>query len=367
MKKVLSVLLVVTLAFGLVACGKSDGKKEKEDREISSKELLSVYDFKIEDCVTLGDYGSIKVDIKDDYKVSDEDVKSYLASMLEGNDSYQKNDKQEVGEGDVANIDYVGYIDGKEFEGGSDKGMHLEIGSNSFIEGFESGLVGHKVGEKVTLNLKFPDDYWNEEYKGKDVKFDVTINHLEDKDAVSYDDATDEYVKNNFGYESKQEWYDATKETLENSKQQQKYNDIQSSFLKQLAEQTKVEVPESLVKDEVDITINQLTEYAKEQMDMELEEYVKEYEGVESLEEYKKKTKEFVTETLKEKLAIDAIIHAQKSTITTSGYDNFIAHYLESYGMDEETFYEKYGDKKKMMLVYAENLVLDQLVNKLNK
>ncbi len=85
-----------------------------------------------------------------------------------------------VSDGDTVNIDYTGYIDGEEFSGGSTGGFgtDLEIGSGSYIEGFEEGIIGHAVGETFDLNLSFPDDYWGEEFAGKDVVFNTTINGI---------------------------------------------------------------------------------------------------------------------------------------------------------------------------------------------
>ena len=92
-----------------------------------------------------------------------------------------KEEGLEVTDGVTVNIDYTGYIDGEKFEGGSTEGygpQDLTIGSNSYIDGFEDGLIGHKVGETVELNLRFPDEYHNENYAGKDVVFEVTINGI---------------------------------------------------------------------------------------------------------------------------------------------------------------------------------------------
>ena len=85
-----------------------------------------------------------------------------------------------VSDGDIVNIDYTGYIDGEEFSGGSTSGFgtDLEIGSGSYIEGFEEGIIGHEVGETFDLNLKFPDDYWSEEFAGKNVVVNTTINGI---------------------------------------------------------------------------------------------------------------------------------------------------------------------------------------------
>lgn len=110
-------------------------------------------------------------------------------TSLESSDTYNEDDETAalnttpgiaVENGDVVNIDYTGYIDGETFSGGSTNGMgtDLEIGSGSYIEGFEEGVIGHTIGETFDLNLSFPDDYWSEDYAGKDVVFTTTINGI---------------------------------------------------------------------------------------------------------------------------------------------------------------------------------------------
>ena len=108
---------------------------------------------------------------------------------LDFDDTYGENENEStlnttkgvaVENGDVVNIDYTGYIDGEAFSGGSTDGLgtDLEIGSGSYIEGFEEGIIGHTIGDTFDLNLSFPDDYWNEEFAGKDVVFTTTINGI---------------------------------------------------------------------------------------------------------------------------------------------------------------------------------------------
>lgn len=133
------------------------------------------YPYKLSDYVTLGNYGEI------DYKpleisVTDEDVDNEILSRFKENGLTTMQEKTEkIENGDTAIINYVGYLDGKTFEGGSAQNSALEIGSGRFIDGFEEGLVGKVAGENVTLNLKFPDGYHAAEFAGKNVVFEVEI------------------------------------------------------------------------------------------------------------------------------------------------------------------------------------------------
>lgn len=150
--------------------------------EIPAKELLKATDYKVEKYVKLNDYMNMTVELSKDYTVSDADIQSYIEYLMSMYPSYEVSDKKTVESGDVVNIDYVGKIDGEEFSGGSATGQHLEIGSGSFIDGFEDGLIGKNVGETVELNLTFPEDYTNNtDLAGKAVVFTVTINSIDTK------------------------------------------------------------------------------------------------------------------------------------------------------------------------------------------
>lgn len=132
-------------------------------------------------------YIGIKMD-----KITDEDVELYVQEVMENNKVRELKDGP-LELGDIAIIDYTGYVDGVAFDGGSDIGKELELGSGEFMEGFEDGLVGAKKGDKVTLNLKFPVDYWAPDLAGKDVVFEVKINSSA---AQVLPEFTDEFVTN---------------------------------------------------------------------------------------------------------------------------------------------------------------------------
>ena len=116
--------------------------------------------------------------------------------------------------GDVVNIDYVGKKDGVAFSGGTATGYDLTIGSNAFIDGFEDGLIGYKVGDKPSLNLTFPENYGNAELKGAAVVFEVTINSVK---RVAYPEYNDANIKEKTDYETVAEFEEATKKTVMNN------------------------------------------------------------------------------------------------------------------------------------------------------
>lgn len=189
MKKKLIILgMCVALACSAAACGK-DEKEPASSGEVASSGEFSVEKTKADmkgtqykSTVELGQYKGLKVGESDSVATAGE-IDQAIENILSNNAEAEKVESGVVENGDVANIDFVGKMDGKEFDGGSGEAYDLEIGSGSFIAGFEDGLIGKKVGEKVDLDLTFPKDYKDSsgnvsELAGKDVVFTVTINYI---------------------------------------------------------------------------------------------------------------------------------------------------------------------------------------------
>ena len=191
---------------------------------------------------------NMTVELSKDYTVSDADIQSYIEYLMSMYPSYEVSDKKTVESGDVVNIDYVGKIDGEEFSGGSATGQHLKIGSGSFIDGFEDGLIGKNVGETVDLNLTFPEDYSNNtDLAGKAVVFTVTINSIDTEKEMVYDDLTDEYVSENFGNKGISTVDDLKSQVssvLENRNHSSKMTEIQSGVLQKLLDECEVTLPD---------------------------------------------------------------------------------------------------------------------------
>ncbi len=163
MKRIISaVLAVLTAAVMFAGCGKNDARV--------------LYNEKLSNYVELGDYKNIPVDTKSDtFKEFYDDI---ISSDIHNNDLYVRKTEGEVADGDTANIDYEGKKDGVAFDGGTAEGYDLTIGSGSFIDGFEEGLIGKKIGDTVDLNLTFPENYQSADLAGKAVVFTVKINYV---------------------------------------------------------------------------------------------------------------------------------------------------------------------------------------------
>lgn len=176
-KKIVLLAAIMLLAGTLTACGKD-------------KSYLS--GIKASDYVTLGEYKGIEV-AASQLIVDDEAVDSYIDYLLSmSSEKVEVTDRDTVENGDIVNIDYTGYRDGVPFDRGADTGADLAIGSGRFIPGFEEGLIGGKVGETVSLDLTFPEDYDNAEMAGAAVTFEVKINSIS---VAVAPELTDEYVQ----------------------------------------------------------------------------------------------------------------------------------------------------------------------------
>ncbi len=187
MKKILRnicLTLAVLLTLSAAACGKS-----------ASGSTLIFGKTDLSDYVKLGDYKSLSVDTASDEFKAEYD--NQLSTDIKREDLYAKKYEGKVAEGDTANIDYVGKKDGVAFAGGTAEGYDLTIGSHTFIDGFEDGLIGVNIGDTVDLNLTFPEDYQSEELAGKAVVFTVKVNYVKSSDMPGIED-----IYSQLGYKS---------------------------------------------------------------------------------------------------------------------------------------------------------------------
>lgn len=180
--------------------------------ETETEEILTRGEYKASDYCTVKQYKGLVVK-KAEVEPSDADVQQQVDAMIESAKTLVtvKKDRA-VKNGDVVNIDYAGYLDGTAFDGGTDEGHDLEIGSHSFISGFEDGLIGAKKGEKRDLNLTFPDPYPNNpDLAGKEVVFKVTVNEIK---VYKTPDYTDELVASNTEYKTIKEYEKSIRDDL---------------------------------------------------------------------------------------------------------------------------------------------------------
>ena len=168
---IISTLLSVSLM--LTGCSWSDIKAKFTGEDTGANTGAS-QDYVASECVTVPEYKGISVDCT----VSDEDLQSEIDSFLQENSSEKKVKKGKCKEGDSVNIDYVGKVDGKAFDNGSAEGQTITLGSSGYVDGFDDGVIGMKVGQKKDIDVTFPEDYQKTSLAGKPAVFTGTLNYI---------------------------------------------------------------------------------------------------------------------------------------------------------------------------------------------
>lgn len=328
----------------------------------SDKKSITEYD--ASDYVTLGDYKGMEVKLDSNYEVTDEDVKNYIeTTVFNMYPAYEDSDKTTVENGDFVNIDYEGLKDGVAFDGGTAQGTVLEIGSNTFIDGFESGLIGANVGDTVALNLTFPENYQSTDLAGQAVVFNVTVNKIVNKVDMTCETITDQYVIDNFsyrGYETAQDLKDGIKEQLTQSKESGKEQDTQTAVIEKLQEICTVNsLPDGLLDERVKEYKEEMEKSLKEDYNMGIEEYLTMINQTQ--EEFDTEITDYMKQNLEMELILTAIADKEKIEVDEEGYKEYINNIISSGNYEsEEALMEEYGEDY-VKTVYRNNKAMDMI------
>lgn len=377
-KKIILGMLVAVLAVSAAACG--DGAKKEnnaadtqadKDSEGGTKSAAATIEYKVQDCVKLGDYSSLSVSLANSYEVTKEQIEDYANNMAQYNAKpvYKDTDKKKIEDGDTVNIDYEGKKDGVAFENGSDKGYNLTIGSNSFIDGFEEGLVGKKVGQTVDLDLTFPENYPAEDLAGEAVVFTVKINKIvvEDKDAKF--ELNDKFVQENFNCETVKEYKQKVKEYLVTTNNSNKETDTRQAVINKLLEVSEVTLPDGLLDARVEDYITQFT--AKNCSDgTSLADFLSANFNGMTEEDFHTDITNEMQGTLNTELLLEAIADKEGIELDEDGYKEYVDRQMQanSYANEEE-FYKANGvdaasGEEYERKVYVCNKALDLVIDK---
>jgi len=199
--------------------------------------------------VTLGQYKGIEAE-KPAVEVNDEDVAAELEAVAKRSARIITVEDRAAEMGDTANIDFDGFLDGERFDGGKSEGYDLELGSNSFVPGFEEQVVGMNIGEEKDLDITFPENY-HEGLAGKAVVFKVKLNSLKAKEMPEMDD---EFAKDN-GFDTLDEYKQNIRSEIENRRVNQAEADFRSAVMAAAADNMTVEIPEVMITDKVEETV----------------------------------------------------------------------------------------------------------------
>lgn len=322
MKRKLVVLLamITGIVFALGGCGGSD-----KDADLSEMDL-SKY-------LTVGDYIGLEVEKPKEIKVTDDDIQAEIDDDLQANAKLTDVKDGKVHDGDTVNIDFVGKMDGKEFEGGSGEGETIVIGSDNFIDGFADGLIGKKVGDTVDLDLTFPEEYPNNpSLAGKPVVFTVTINSAQYYKKPKYDD---KYITETLKQKSKKAYEKKLKENLIAQKEQEQENEVKAQLFQKLMDISEVsEYPENLME-EYKTTQKAAVENYAEQYSMDLKDYLQQTSGI-TEEEYDEQLEESAKEYVKSQMVTEYVAQKEELKVTEKEYEDYLKHFLSYYDMDDE-------------------------------
>ena len=279
--------------------------------------------------VKLGKYKGIEIK-KIEYPVEEKDIDNEIKQMQEKNSRLVTVEDRALENGDTATIDFEGFVDGVAFEGGKAEGHELEIGSGSFIPGFEDQLVGMKIDEEKEINVKFPEEYFSKDLAGKDAKFRVKLHEIKRKELPALDD---EFAKDVSEFDTLKELKESIKEKLEKSNEQKAKYDTEEAAIKAVCEKAKVDIPSGMVEMEVEHMFQDITQRLSYQ-GLKMEQYLKMIGKTE--EEVKKEYEPQAIEAIKSRLTLEAIRKEEKIEASEEEIQAKLEEMAKNYGKKVE-------------------------------
>jgi len=297
------------------------------------KDLVMVINVAVKPEVKLGEYKGLEVK-NVDTAVTDEDIDAELKKMQEQNARIVTVEDRSVADQDTLLFDFCGSIDGVEFEGGKAENYSLVVGSNTFIPGFEEQLIGLKKGESKDVVVIFPEDYNSEDLKGKEAVFAVVINEIKEKQLPEIDD---EFVKDTTEFESLEELKSDIKAKAAESKKKQSEDMMKNEVVEKLAENIEVEIPEVMIKNEIDSMLKDFENNLRYQ-GMDLNTY---YQYTETSKEIlEEQMKDDAEKRVKISLAVDAVSKAEGVEATEEDMETEYVKMAEIYKLEVEKIKE---------------------------
>ena len=320
--------------------------KEKDVDVVAQPELTS-FDFKedggatftlivtVKPDVKLGNYKGLSIEKKVE-KVTAKQVDEAVEQAREKQARIVETDEA-AKNGDIVNIDFVGSVDGVKFDGGSAESYDLELGSGSFIPGFEEQLVGAKKGEKKDVNVKFPEDYHAEELKGKNALFECTINAVKKKELPALDD---EFVKDVSEFDTLAEYKADVKNKLMKDAEDRADREFEDALVQAVVDNADVEVPQAMIDQEAEDMAREF-EYRLSYQNIKLDDYLKYLNMTRDqlLDEYK----EQAAKSVKVRLVMEAIVKAEELKFEEKDIDEKLADMAARANQDVETFKKGLG------------------------
>ena len=279
--------------------------------------------------VKLGKYKGIELK-KIEYNVTDEDIEHELGHMADRNSRLVTVEDRQVENGYITVIDFEGFVDGVAFEGGKAENHELTIGSNTFIPGFEDQIIGMKTGEEKDINVKFPEEYFSEELKGKDATFKVKLHEIKKKELP---ELNDDFAKDTSEFDTLEELKKSIKEKLEEENKNKAKYETEDAAIKAVSDATEVEIPSGMIETEIDNMVRDI-ETRLSYQGMKLDQYL-EMMG-KSMEDFRKEYEEQAKTSVKTRLTLEAIEKAEKIEPSDEEVDKKLKEMAAMYGKKED-------------------------------
>ena len=316
----------------------SETSSEAASETAETEELGEEPEYKALDYVTLGQYKALEVTVCS-LDVTEDEIQQQFYDDCSSHDKLLQVTEGEVAEGDVVNIDYVGSIDGVEFDGGTDKGVDLTIGSGTFIPGFEDGLIGAAIGKEINVNVTFPENYGNTDVAGKDAVFAVTVNFVKKAPEM-----TDDIVAEISDHKTVDEYRKGVEEQLKADKEAQQNSDKINGILNQIYSASTINgYPEEVVNYRTAQMKAYYTQIA-EQSDMTLADFLSNQLQM-TEEQFDQQCPAVIKQSMIQELLLKAVAESENMEISDEEYEAGIEKYVKSTGAEsKETLLSQYTE-----------------------
>jgi trigger factor len=281
--------------------------------------------------VVLGLYKGIEAE-KKEYNVTDEDVNNEIEKMREKNARLVEVSDRPVIKGDLTLIDFKGFVDDVQFEGGTSENHKLEIGSEQFIPGFEEQLIGAEIGKEVDVNVQFPEGYRNEELSGKPALFKVIVKEIKEKQLLSLDD---EFAKDVSEFDTLEELKSDIRGKREEEAKRLEKQQYEDEVINKIVENATVDIPKVMIDTQVNVMLRDF-DYQLKYQGLNLQSYLQ-YMNMD-VEQLKESYVEVATGRVKSQLVLEKIAEAEAIAATEEDLNEEIEKTAKQYNQDVEKF-----------------------------
>lgn len=301
--------------------------------------------------VTLGDYKGIEV-TKKEAEVSDEDVDAEIDRVRESNSRMITIDDRASQEGDTVVIDFDGYVDGEQFEGGKSQNYSIVIGSHTFIDNFEEQLIGKNIGDEFDVNVTFPDTYHAEELRGKAAVFKVKLNGIKVKELPDVDD---EFAQDVSDFDTLDEYKKDLKDKMLENKKAVVKRELEEEVIEKIIENAQMDIPEPMIEAQTKQMTQEFVQNLQRQ-GLSLEHYMQltGYTPQKILNDIRPQA----LKRIQSRLVLEAVVDAENIKPSDEEYENEIANIAAMYNNEVDNLKEQFNDEDK------EQLMMDIAVQK---